>query len=353
MESLPRALLAWYRTVKRDLPWRRTDDPYRIWVSEVMLQQTTVAAVVPYYERFLESFPTVAALSEAPVDDVLARWSGLGYYSRARNLKAAAERIAREHGGRVPATYEALRALPGIGDYTAGAVLSIAYGLPEPVLDGNVARVLTRLFALVGDPKKTALKKVLRARAAALVPPDAPGDFNQALMELGATVCTPRAPSCGGCPLAIRCAARARGTPEAFPQAPARTATVAVTIAAAVVARDGAYLMVKRDAKLMRGLWEFPGGEVTGGDTRAALADAIGRQHGLAVAVGEEIARARHAIMNRRIALFAHAATLARGGAARVRALVEAGRADWVEPRAIGARGVSSMALKIVARLQV
>jgi len=204
------ALLAWYRRHRRDLPWRRRPGPYRVWISEVMLQQTTVQAVLPYYARFMSAFPTLAALAGARLSDVLAAWSGLGYYRRARHLHAAALQIVRRHGGRFPRRLEEALALPGVGRYTAGAVLSIAYGERLPVVDGNVARVLSRLFLLRG-PRTAASGRELWARADDLVnATDSPGDLNQALMELGATLCTPRSPSCPATrpPAAPRCSCR-------------------------------------------------------------------------------------------------------------------------------------------------
>jgi len=198
VKSIRRALLDWYRANRRDLPWRRTRDPYAIWISETMLQQTRVETVIPYYERFLERFPDVAALADAESDDVLGAWAGLGYYSRARNLQAAARQIAERHGGRVPDDVEALRALPGIGRYTAGALASIAFDRPEPIVDGNVARVLARVKGIREDVKQPAVVKRLWEEAARLARGPAPGDLNQALMELGATVCVPGEPRCLG-----------------------------------------------------------------------------------------------------------------------------------------------------------
>ena len=345
-------LLAWYGKHKRDLPWRHTPDPYRIWVSEIMLQQTTVAAVIPYYHRFLERFPTVGALAEAPLEDVLSRWSGLGYYSRARNLKKAAEQVHATHADRVPATYDAIRALPGIGDYTAGAILSIAYGVAEPVLDGNVARVLTRLFAIPGDPKSTPLKAHLRAVAKALVDAKAPGDFNQAMMELGATVCTPRKPTCSTCPVAAHCAARRLDRVAEFPHVAPRASPEPQRLAVALVEEDGAYLMVRRTARLMQGLYEFPGGEVPlEGPIAAPLAALLARELDLPVELGDEQARIKHSIMNRKIELVALSAQSGPEATRRARELVASGAAAWVRPEHIAEFGVSSMALKVLAEL--
>ena len=252
------ALLEWYDSVKRDLPWRRTEDPYRIWLSEVMLQQTQVASVIPYYEAFLERFPTVIDLAEAEIDEVLARWSGLGYYRRARQLHAAAQEIAAS-GGRLPTSARELEALPGIGSYTSAAIASIAFGEGVAVLDGNVERVTARLLALAGNPKHKAVRSRLLEVAEKLLDAERPGDSNQAMMELGATVCRPRNPSCLLCPLAEWC--EGKGRAEAYPSAKPRRAVEKVSWAMAIVRRpDGKMLLFKRgrNEELMPGLWELP-----------------------------------------------------------------------------------------------
>ncbi|HYL63056.1 MAG TPA: A/G-specific adenine glycosylase [Candidatus Methylomirabilis sp.] len=233
--SFRKELLNWFRRFRRDLPWRRTKDAYRIWVSEIMLQQTRVAAVIPYYERFLERFPHLHALAEAPEEEVLRLWAGLGYYSRARNLQKAARQIVAQHGGRFPRVREALRELPGIGDYTAAAILSIAFGAKRAVLDGNVARVLARLGAVRGDVREPKRWKSLQKTADGLLDPKSSGDWNQAMMELGATVCTPRAPQCLLCPVAKFCRARQLGDPESFPEKKPKRETVEIALAAAVL----------------------------------------------------------------------------------------------------------------------
>ncbi len=204
-------LLAWYAKAGRDLPWRRSRDPYRVWLAEIMLQQTGVTTVIPYYARFLDRFPHVGALAEAALDEVIALWAGLGYYSRARNLHATAQHVMTEHGGAFPADLAALTALPGIGRSTAGAILSIAFDRKAPILDGNVRRVLARLFALREEPRRPAAEKQLWAWAEALTPPERPHDYAQAIMDLGATVCTPRRPACDRCPLAALCRGKGSG----------------------------------------------------------------------------------------------------------------------------------------------
>jgi A/G-specific adenine glycosylase len=250
-------LLRWYTGHARDLPWRRTRDPYRIWVSEIMLQQTRAQAVIPYYERFLERFPTVAALAAASESAVLACWSGLGYYSRARHMREAARQIV--DAGGFPEDYESLRALPGVGDYTAAAIASIAFGLPRAVLDGNVLRVISRLRNDPSDIGSPQTKSRFREYAQELLDAKDPGRFNQALMELGATVCLPKSPQCPHCPLATRCRARLEGNPAALPVRPRRTEPVRVNAALALVERRGRVLLWQRPSSgRMAGFWELP-----------------------------------------------------------------------------------------------
>jgi A/G-specific adenine glycosylase len=228
-------LLSWFATYQRDLPWRRDRDPYRIWISEIMLQQTRVAAVIPYFEKFCTRFPDVRTLAEAEEAEVLRMWSGLGYYSRARNLQAAAQQIVRDHGGTFPTTEEHIRALRGIGKYTTNAILSIAFGKKHAVVEGNVARVVARLEAIRGDLRNGARWESLQRTADRLLAPEAPGAWNQAMMELGATICTPRSPQCLLCPVAKFCRARKLGLQEVIPEKRKKRATVGVLLAAAVL----------------------------------------------------------------------------------------------------------------------
>ncbi len=264
------ALLAWFdRHGRLDLPWKDPATPYRVWVSEIMLQQTQVVTVIPYFQRFMARFPTLADLAAAPLDEVLALWSGLGYYARARNLHACARRVVAEHGGELPRNLEALMALPGIGRSTAGAILAQAHGLPHPILDGNVKRVLARLHALSGWPGKAAVERHLWALAETYTPRERVADYTQAIMDLGATVCTRARPRCDVCPLAGGCAARRAGTPTAFPEArprqrqPQRQARWLV-----VEDGDGRILLQRRpESGLWGGLWtppEVPDGEDAG-----------------------------------------------------------------------------------------
>ena len=325
-------LVAWYRRGRRDLPWRRTADPYRIWVSEIMLQQTTVRAVIPFYERFLRRFPTVRALASAPTSDVLAAWSGLGYYRRARNLRAAARIIVRKHRERFPQRLEDALALPGVGRYTAGAVLSIAYGARLPVLDGNVARVLSRLHLVRGARSAGRERRLWTIAAGLVAAAPSPGDLNQALMELGATVCTPAGPACARCPLSRRCAARAAGLQDTIPPIRRVRSPVEIRTDVALVSRGGRYLLRRRaDRELMRGLWEFPTiGPDAGSD-------------GLRVARGEMVASVRHTVTYRRLRVRVHRALLL--------AEPPRGRYRFVAPRELSRLPTSSLVRKILAAL--
>jgi A/G-specific adenine glycosylase len=252
------ALAAWYEQWKRDLPWRRTRDPYRIWVSEIMLQQTRVAAVIPYYDRFLERYPSYDALAAAEEQELLGMWAGLGYYSRARNLQAAAREMVRLGG--FPREYAAIRALPGVGEYTAAAVASIAFGLPHAVVDGNVLRVMARFGAEGGEITAAATKNRLREAADAFLDAAEPSRHNQAVMELGATVCTPKDPQCGRCPIEPWCEGRARGLARELPVKSSKTVIRRVERSLLVVMRNGHILLWQRppDAVILSGFWELP-----------------------------------------------------------------------------------------------
>jgi A/G-specific adenine glycosylase len=253
-----RALLAWYERNKRDLPWRRTRDPWAIHVSEIMLQQTRVTTVLPYYERFLTRYPTPQAFARAPESDVLACWAGLGYYSRARNLQAAAQGIAQNGG--YPREYDAIRALAGVGVYTSAAIASIAFGEPRAAVDGNVVRVLARVTAEKADLRATLTRAHLDATAQALLHAGRPGDFNQAMMELGATICLPRNPRCPKCPVAIWCEARALGLQNQLPVKTTRPRPVDVLRQLLVIRRNGAVLLKRlaADSPRLAGFWDLP-----------------------------------------------------------------------------------------------
>ena len=341
---LRRALLAWYERSRRDLPWRRSRDPWAIWVSEVMLQQTTVKTATPYFERFLERFPTLVALAAAEEEAVVAAWSGLGYYHRARNLHRGARHVAERHEGRFPDTLEAALAVPGVGLYTASAILSIAFGRPLPVVDGNVRRVLARLFALRGPEYRK--DGPYYNRAEELLDRERPGDWNQAVMELGATVCQPRRPACPACPVRKHCRALAQGLVDELPESRARRAPMEVTVAAALVERDGRVLLVRRpEGKLLGRMWEVP---QTSLESRglADLASELAERHGLRVVPGPLAVRARHAITFRRITLEGYRARLVG------RPPADSDRVRWTTHEEVAALPVSSATKKLLAGLR-
>jgi len=311
--AIPRRLLAWWDAGHRDLPWRfpqRAADPYRVWLAEVMLQQTRVEAAVPYYRRFLERLPTLDALAAAAEDEVLALWSGLGYYARARNLHRAARVALSRHGG-LPADLAALRALPGFGPYTAGAVASIAFAIPAPAVDGNVARALTRLFLVEEDPASPGAARRLHAIASGMVASDAgaerPGDLNQALMELGATLCT-RPPSCGRCPVASACEARSAGRERQLPRARRRPPRRILRLACALVVDRGRVLLSRNPpGGLFGGLWCLPAVPLDGAARpRAALGRGLRSVHGLDLEVGGLAGEVSRALTHRELQLTAY-----------------------------------------------
>jgi A/G-specific adenine glycosylase len=305
VRRLRRHLLGWYRANRRDLPWRRTRDPYAIWISEAMLQQTRVETVIPYYERFLARFPDVGSLATADTEEVLGTWAGLGYYSRARNLQRAARIVVEQHGGALPDDAGTLRELPGIGRYTAGAVASIAFDRPEPIVDGNVARVLARLHGIAEDVKSAPVQRRLWEEAAALVDGPDPGALNQALMELGATVCTPRAPRCPACPLRKHCAAHREGRTESLPVRSKRAGQRPVRAVAGWILRRGRALVVRRpEHGLMGGMWDLPGGEVATDETcEAALHRALREKVGLAIGRAALVGEVEHVFTHLRLRL--------------------------------------------------
>ncbi len=299
------ALLDWFGEAAVSLPWRDSSDPYRVWLSEIMLQQTQVATVIPYFQRFLDAYPTVQALAAAPLEDVLKRWEGLGYYSRARNLHRAANLIAA-HG--FPQTVEGLMALPGIGRYTAGAIASIAFGARAPVLDGNVIRVFARLLDLPDDVTLPATRSALWLIAERWLPDARIGDYNQALMDLGRLICKPRAPLCANCPIRDHCAAFANGTQDARPVKAAKAETPHYDVTAGIIwnAR-GEVLIAQRPLDgLLGGLWEFPGGKREDGES---LPDCLKRELreelGIEVEVGELFTKVRHGFTHFKITLHA------------------------------------------------
>jgi len=306
--NITHRLLAWYEKNRRELPWRRTRDPYAIWVSEIMLQQTQVDTVIPYFNRFLKRFPTIRSLARASRDDVLKAWENMGYYARARHLHEAAGQLVEVHGGILPATFEDLLALPGIGAYTAGAVLSIAFEKPVPAIDGNARRVMSRLMALRKPPREPSVQKKIEKTLRALVPQDRPGPFNQAMMDLGATVCLPRNPACERCPLVDICLARIRGLQNDIPPVPKRTALPHRDVTAGIIRKNGRVLVVRRpDKGLLGGLWKFPGGRREDGlSLQQALRQSILSELGINVAVGRKLLAAEHGFTHFLMTLYAY-----------------------------------------------
>lgn len=352
--TLPRErLLHWYDRSRRDLPWRHEIHPYRTWISEVMLQQTRVEAVIDAFHRFLSRFPGVAELAAAPLDEVLALWSGLGYYRRARLLHQGARHLLEHHQGILPANLAELRKVPGIGPYTAGAILSIAYGVATPLVDGNVERVLTRFRALPGNPRVSPLKRDLWLLAEKMVEGERPGDWNQALMELGALVCLPARPRCQECPWEDLCEARAQGNPERFPELPPRKKArpqrlVALSLPPPGEVSGDRLLCFQRseEERLMPGLWELPTIEISPGeDPGAPLSRLISERTGLRLQLGEEVSRVRHSILDRAITLELRTGTLVSG-----RSHLEPIGWAFLTPEERRQRGFSSMYRKALER---
>lgn len=323
-------LLAWYRLNGRTLPWRGSRDPYAIWVSEIMLQQTRVETVIPYFDRWMERFPTVESLALANEQEVLQVWEGLGYYSRGRCLHKSARMVVEKFNGTLPHSGRELESLPGIGRYTAGAIASIAFGLDEPALDGNIRRVLARLFSMRLPARSPAGEKKLWQLARQCLPKNQAGDFNQALMDLGASICTPQKPACLVCPLNRQCQALAEGLQEELPLLAARLPVPHYTVTAAVIQRANTVLIARRPSHgLLGGLWEFPGGKLEPAETLPeGLQREIREELASEIEVREPFGVYRHAFTHFKITLHAFLCTLENG---EPRA-IEASEIAWVEP---------------------
>ncbi|MFQ5670520.1 MAG: A/G-specific adenine glycosylase [Acidobacteriota bacterium] len=351
-----RRLLAHYDASRRSLPWRKTRDPYRILVSEFMLQQTTVAAVIPHYRRFVRCFPRLESLASAGEEDVLAQWAGLGYYARARRLWQACRELTQVHGGRFPEGATDLARLPGIGPYTAGAISSIAFDHPEPAVDGNVTRVLSRLLASRG--RGAAEARRMREAAARLVAGNRPGDVNQALMELGATLCTPRSPACQRCPLRRSCLARREGRPGYYPLPPPRPKSERRHGCVVVCQnRQGGVYLVRRPVRgSLPGLWDLPG--ISGYDAgesappQRAVEKAAVAQLGCPVRLGRPLTRVRHTVMNRRIVVEVRQGRFHRGRSPQVRGAGAGSVRVHTFLEENGARGLTAGSRKVLEAME-
>lgn len=352
--AVAQALLAWYRVHQRSLPWRQTPTPYRVWISEIMLQQTQVATVIPYFERWMARFPDVRALASAPTEDVLALWSGLGYYRRAHLLHKAARQLVAHHDGQLPTSVEGLLTLSGVGRYTAGAIASIAFNQQAPIVDGNVIRVLCRIFGIDGDPRGGPNQKRLWALAEALIPQGQARDFNQSMMELGALVCAPRNPRCQTCPAASWCVALTEDRVAQLPQPPKRKKRRRMVLAVALLRdpQSERYLLLQRpDEGLFAGLWELPSSElaalprVTDGDApyREALASKL-EAMAVSATIGASLGRHEHVLTHIKMIVHPMVATLD----ASAPPLGPAAR--WVSPEALSSMPLSALTRGLVER---
>lgn len=312
-ETFRRNLLAWYDEHKREMPWRDCGDPYKIWISEIMLQQTRVEQATPYFNRFIERFPTVHDLADANQQEVLKVWEGLGYYSRARNLHEASKTVVEDFGGRLPDNWDAITSLKGIGPYTASALLSIAFRQPHAVVDGNVIRVMARYFGMDGDVRKTATKNEIQERADELIDPRRPGDFNQAVMELGATVCVPDGPDCEGCPVRGGCTAyRTARTDEIPYKSPAkRRPHHQIGVGIIMNENEEVLIALRPDDAMLGGLWEFPGGKQKGNETiEETVVRELREELGVEVEINRPFMKLDHAYSHFKITLHAFLCTL-------------------------------------------
>ncbi len=342
-------LLKWFRANARDLPWRKNRTPYAVWVSEIMLQQTQVATVIDYFNRFLKRFPTVEKLARAKQDSILKLWEGLGYYSRGRNLHKGAKLIVSDYNGQLPDTLDELQKIPGIGRYTAGAIASIAFNKPAPILDGNVIRVLCRLFRIKGNPKDTAVKNKLWELADMLVHTKHPGDFNEAMMELGAMVCTPSNPLCSSCPLMKTCEAFKHNEQESLPFKQKQARLPHYTIVVGVVYKDGKILIDKRKQNaLLGGLWEFPGGKKRKDESfKAAVTREVKEETGIHIKVGKRQCIVKHTYSHFKITLHAYLCDYKSGTAKPL----GCDAVKWVTPKELKRYAFPGANIKIIKHL--
>ncbi|MDR0993246.1 MAG: A/G-specific adenine glycosylase [Verrucomicrobiota bacterium] len=351
--AIRRSLLPWFAAHARDLPWRiEPRPPYHVWVSEIMLQQTRVDTVIPYFHRFLARFPTPAALAEAPLQDVLKLWEGLGYYSRARQLQKAARILVEKHGGELPADPVRLAALPGLGPYTTAAIASLAFGLPLAVLDGNVMRVLARLFAVLDDISLPATRNAFQRLADALLPADMPGAVNEAWMELGALICTPRAPQCGVCPMHRVCRAFKQNAVDAYPKKKKKEKVPHKIVGAAVILNPKNQILIAQrcaEKGMLAGLWEFPGGKQEEGETiEECIARELKEEMGVDLEVGPHLVSVHHAYSHFTITLHTHFARILRGRPQHLECADHA----WVTPDQFALYPFSKADLDIIRALR-
>ena len=349
--SFAHKLLTWFRTNQRSLPWRDRPDAYAIWVSEIMLQQTRVKTVLPYFERWMEKFPGMAELAAATQQDVLTMWEGLGYYSRARNLHKTAQLLVEEFQGELPADVEALQKLPGIGRYTAGAIASLGFGLDAAVVDGNIQRVIARVFNVMEPVDTAAGQKRIWALAEEHLPKGQAGDYNQSLMELGATLCTPRAPHCDRCPVNRLCEAKKMGRQAERPVTKPKLSVPHYTVAAAVIQKRGRLLLAQRPLDgLLGGMWEYPGGKQEAGESLpACLRREIKEELGVRIQVGEPLGIYQHAYSHFRVTLHAYRCALKAG---RPRAIASQA-IRWVWQRDLGTYPMGKLDRMISKELQL
>ena len=348
--DIAKRILNWYDHHQRDLPWRHTRNPYFIWVSEIMLQQTRVDTVIPYYQRFISMFPTLESLAQSPLQEVLKVWENLGYYSRARHLHSAAKLVVHKMGGVIPRTENELLDLPGVGRYTASALLSFAFGKKLAAVDANVRRVICRIFAIMEPIDRAEVQSNIHEIATAMLPRKEVSRFNQGIMDFGATLCTPRKPECGSCPLRDLCLALKKGCPSDLPVRNRRKPIPHIQMTAGIIQdRQGRLLVVRRPVHgLLGGLWKFPGGEKRDGDgLEDALRESIKTELGIRVEVSEILASAKHAYSHFRITLFALACALKQG---RPKALLCSGW-QWIEPERLVELPFSRVERKIISAL--
>ena len=347
--KIQQTLLKWFRANARDLPWRKNRTPYAAWVSEIMLQQTQVATVIDYFNRFMKRFPTVEKLARARQDSVLKLWEGLGYYSRGRNLHKAAKLIVSDYGGQLPGTVDELQKIPGIGRYTAGAIASIAFNRPAPILDGNVIRVLCRLFCIDGNPKDTPVKNQLWDLAETLVHTQHPGDFNEGLMELGAMVCTPQNPQCPTCPLRNYCQASKTSRQHELPVKQKQAPLPHYTIVVGIVFKNGKILIDKRRQNaLLGGLWEFPGGKKKKSESfKAAVAREVKEETGIEITVGKRLCIVKHTYSHFKITLHAYLCEYESGTAKPL----GCDSAKWIAPQNLSKYAFPAANAKIISKL--